>query len=69
MNIHRSGYGWDVFAIRLGYKNIQEMLHYLYITQNLNTKEVGDYLGIGKDRAAQLLRRHGIPLRSRGGAH
>ena len=69
MNIHRTPVEWEELAQRKGFTDMGEMLHYYYVVKGMTAKHIGEtYLGVGKDRTAQLLRKYGIGLRPRGGA-
>lgn len=69
VNLHRSQSDWDRFARDWEYKNLKDMLHDLYVVKRYSARRLGAVLGIGRDRATQLLRKHGVEVRSRGGWH
>jgi len=68
VNVHRTDSDWNDYATDSGYKSMKDMLHHLYTVHRKSTKEVGVLLNVGKDRVAQLLRKHGVKVRPRGGA-
>jgi len=67
VNIHRTEHDWNEFAQDWGYQHIRDMLYDLYVTKGYSARALGAALGVGRDRATQLLRRHDIKVRSRGG--
>jgi hypothetical protein len=67
LNLHRSEADWNEFAKDWKYPNMKAMLHDLYVTKSYSTRRVGLALGVGRDRATQLLRKYGIGIRPRGG--
>lgn len=69
MNSRRTYRQWDLYAQERGYGSLLLLLHQLYVKNRLTTRELGKDLGISRDRANQLLRKVGIPLRKQGGVH
>ena len=67
VNNHRSRLRWEEHAVHRGYNSLRGMLYHLYVTQGFTTRELGAELSVSKDRASQLLKGCGIPLRKRGG--
>lgn len=67
MNRHLNDEQWNALAREHGFTDMRALLHELYTREERTTKEVGDIIGTGKDRVAQLLRKHNIPLRKKGG--
>jgi len=67
MNIRRTWREWDQYAQDRGYSTLMLLLHQLYVKNGLTTRELGNDLGVSRDRANQLLRKVGIPLRKQGG--
>lgn len=66
-NIHRMEWDWKLVAESCGYTSIAELLRELYVVRGLSAAHVGDVLDIKRDRVIQLLRKHQIPVRGRGG--
>lgn len=58
---------WDSLAHKLGYRSKYEMLHDLYVEQNLSLHQIGERIGCGPHCVQRNLQREGIDRRSRGG--
>jgi hypothetical protein len=66
-NVHRNERQWDEFAKGQGHPTLKSLLYDLYVVKSCTLREVGQALGLNKDRVAQLLEQNGMPRRSRGG--
>ena len=60
---------WSQEAKKRGYSNAKEMLLSLYVRRQLSASEIGGTFGTTAQSIRNALRKYGIPLRTRGGAH
>lgn len=60
---------WNGIAKLIGFKDEKSMLEYFYLDEELGVKDIATKLNAGQATIANRLRKHQIPMRTRGGAN
>lgn len=58
---------WDAAAEKMGLSNAKQMWEKLYLTDKQSLAGLATFFGVTRNTVRRELRRHGIPLRGRGG--